>query len=128
MDGNYTTSTAAAAALVTPVPLPGGRTWWRRETPDPARFQWWTATLQQVAESPDSLSAWARERMALLAAYDGGWDVTDERGAPLRAPRELSLPGWNAVPREVIEAMLDHLDGQAREGLDQAEVQPGVIV
>lgn len=107
----------APLVTTTAVPLPGGHTWLRRATPEPERFARWRRALELVAQRPGDRRRLAHERIRLLAAYDAGWDVQDAQGHVLPPPRRLSLRGWNAVPRAVIEAMLDHLDAQAAEGL-----------
>lgn len=102
-----------------PVALPNGATWLQRVAPHPERFERWRVAVQRMARTPDDTRLRSYERIALLAAYDGGWDVRDADGRVLPSPRRLSLRGWNRVPREVIEAMLDHLDAQTREGLER---------
>lgn len=102
------------------VPLPGGRVWFQRLTPDPDGFARWCAALAAMASEPDNGRLRAEEQAALLAAYDGGWNVAGADGAPVPPPAALDLAGWNAVPREVIGALLDYLDAQATAGLRAA--------
>ena len=65
----------------------------------------------------------ANERIALLAAYDAGWDVKGADGQVVPPPAKLSLRGWNAVPRVVIEALLAHLDAEAAKEIGRFNAQ-----
>lgn len=103
-----------------PVALPGGWTWQQRAAPHPTRFKRWCEALTFYAEHPANKLARVKERMALLGAYDGGWDVTGRDGLALRSPATLSLRGWNEVPRAVIETLLLHLEDEADNGFQMA--------
>jgi len=130
-----------------PVPLPGGFSWQQRHAPDPALFTAWRTALDIVGTpniqpaapdggwTPESLrdatdrenrtrrAAVARERMALLAAYDGGWDVRAANGHALESPVRLSPDDWNRVPRDVIDALLEHLDQLAAAAVAESAQQ-----
>ncbi len=108
---------AAPTGPLVDVPLPGGRVWRQRMAPDPARFEQWFAIVRRLGQKPTDALLRTRERIALLAAYDGGWDVRGADGSHLPAPRRLTLRGWNNVPREVIEALIDHLHREEEKGL-----------
>lgn len=108
---------------VTVVPLPEGRSWFRRIAPEPARFQEWCGALVHFAEHPDDPEARSVERVKLIAAYDAGWDVLDAGGHPVPPPCALDLAGWNRVPPAAIGAILDHVDGEADSGLRAAADQ-----
>lgn len=105
------------------VGLPDGRVWFQRLAPDTERFRQWCEALVHLAEHPDDPLAPARERVALIAAYDAGWNATDAAGRILPPPAVLDLAGWNCVPRAVIETILDHIDAQAEAGLRAAEAE-----